>query len=99
MLRRLALLAFCLALLGQAAGPALASLSNDCLCVESGCADESRPACAGQAGCLAGSCTTAQAVLAPAALATKAIGSVWIAAPPSVLDTRTPQTDLRPPIG
>jgi hypothetical protein len=99
MLRRLALLALCLAILGQAAGPALAELSSDCLCVEGGCSDESPPACADQAGCPAGSCTAVQAVLAPAAQPIEIASSTWIEAPPPLLDAQTPQSDLRPPIG
>jgi hypothetical protein len=99
MLRRLALLALCLAILGQAAGPTLAALSADCLCVESGCSDEGPQACPHQAGCLAGPCAAGQAVLAPVAPAIETAGSAWIGAPSPLLGARTPQTDLRPPIG
>jgi hypothetical protein len=100
MRRFLVPLLLCVALLFQAAGPALAALSTDCLCVESAChADASLPCADSGIGCANGPCARNPAALAPAQHPDPAPRQSWAAQLPPPLTAHPPDSDLRPPIG
>ena len=99
MRRSLALLLLSVALLLQAAAPALAALSSDCLCAEGACdVDAAQPCADGASGCYSGSCARSFSALTQSGPADLGFQHTWDCGPPSLLTAHPPDSDLRPPI-
>jgi hypothetical protein len=99
MRRSLALLLLTVALLLQAAAPALAALSSDCSCAKAGACDTNTLPCTDSAaGCHTGPCARSPATFAATSNLDLALRQVWAASLSTRLTPHPPDSDLRPPI-